>query len=116
MKFLLIKKPNNKFELLSPQTYGCETWGGNTQEELCKKGKHWYATYWSAGNQWIDDINYSTKLNVVLETSNIDDVIKMVEQNNKSELNHILQDSFKIFQDYLQIVQGVLGIKNDVED
>ena len=50
MTFLLVgNNKTHKYRVYCPEVYGFETWGQNYQEELLKKRKSWYFTYWSGG-------------------------------------------------------------------
>ena len=52
-----------------------ETWGETTQRSLEKKHKHWYTHYWKAGNEWTNDYVEEHRLNVVLATTQIEEVV-----------------------------------------
>lgn len=80
--------------------------GSTTQNSLIKKRKSWYIDYWSAGNEWIEDEKYQYKLNVVLETSDLDEIIRYVAKYNKKEIEHLLKDARVIYNEYLDLVSG----------
>ena len=104
MKYLLAKEKGNSFELYSPETFGMETWGMTSQTSLEKKNKYWYIHSWSAGNEWIEDINEEYKLNVVLETADLDEILRYVFIHNKAEINHILQEAKEIYTNYFDFL------------
>ena len=80
---LLVCKCNRgkDVRIYSPNTYGMETWGSTSQDFLDKKRKYWYIYSWTDGGEWFDDITYECKLDVLLETKRLFEVIKYVEQN-----------------------------------
>ena len=104
MIYLLVKEKDNTFKIYSPDTYGMETWGGSSQESIIKKKKYWYINYWSGGNDWIEDTNEDYKLNVILETPVLDDIIRYATLYNESEVEHLLVDAKKIFNDYIDFM------------
>lgn len=91
MKYLLVKeKGKRKYTLYCPDTFGVETWGsGSYQTELKKKRKYWYIETWNYGGEWLEDEITETKLNVVIETSDLDDIIHYVAKYNEKEIEHI---------------------------
>lgn len=104
MKYLLVKEKNNKFTLYCPETYGMNTWGESSQSSLEKKRKYWYITHWTAGNDYIDDVTESYKLNVVLETPYLQQVISYITANvtnNRSIIESILVQAQEIYHDYV---------------
>ena len=100
MVFLIIKKDNN-LEVVSPETYGINTWGMSTQESIEKRKDGWYSTYWSDGGQWLDDINEEYKLDVVLETRSWEEVIEYLIENNSKIDRKTVASMNKIIDDYL---------------
>ena len=106
MKYLLVKEKNNKFTLYCPETYGMNTWGESSQLSLEKKRKYWYMTHWTAGNDYIDDVTESYKLNVVLETPHLQQVISYITAhvtNNRSIIESILVQAQEIYHDYVAL-------------
>jgi hypothetical protein len=102
MRYLLIENENKTFTLLSPETYGMDSWGSSSQESINKKeDDKWYFHYWSDGGQWLDDTNEEFDAKVVLETTDIDEILRYVSKNNESELEHVLQDAKIIYNDYI---------------
>ena len=71
----LLAKENNKFNLYCPDVFGLETWGHTSQTSLEKKRKYWYITHWTAGNDYVDDVEESYRLNVVLEAIELQEVL-----------------------------------------
>ena len=106
MKYLLVKEKSKKqYSLYCPDTYGSHSWGSTSQTSIVKKRKSWYIESWIAGNDWIDDEKYEIKLNVVLETSDFDDIIRYVFQRNEKEIEHLLNDARKIYNEYLDFTE-----------
>lgn len=103
MKYLLVKEKGNDFKLYSPDTYGMETWGGLSQSSIIKKKKHWYVNHWAAGNDWIEDDEYEYKLNVVKETTDVDEIIQYLAKYNEKELESIIREAQQIYKDYLNM-------------
>lgn len=102
MKYLLVKeKGKRKYKLYSNETFGMDTWGSTSQDSLIKKKKYWYVQHWSAGNDWIEDEEYEYKLNVVKETADLDEIIQYLAKYNEKEIEHIVRDAQKIYNDYL---------------
>lgn len=110
MRYLLVKEKGNNFKLYSPDTYGMETWGGLSQSSIVKKKKHWYINHWTAGNDWIDEINDSYKLNVILETSDLDEIIRYVVANNNDRelIEYILVEAQNIYNEYITFSRCML--------
>lgn len=104
MRYLLVKEKNNKFNLYCPEIFGVETWGELSQKSLEKKRKYWYIHHWSAGNEWVEDENYDEKLNVVLETADIQKVVNYVSRETKGSqaaIGKILVQAHNIYCDYV---------------
>ena len=102
MLFLVVEHSKGNIEVLSPNNYGMDTWGMSTQEGLKQKEDGWYTTYWSDGGQWLEDINEEDKLNVLLETTDIDKLLSFI-----LAYKYITLDSVKI------IVQQIKEIVDD---
>lgn len=101
MRYLLVKEAN-KFKLYCPETFGLETWGSSSQTSLEKKRKYWYINHWTAGNEYIEDSTESSKLNVVLETSNLKEVLRYVisvTKNNRAAIESILVQAQNLYHD-----------------
>lgn len=97
----LLTRHYSTFYLYSPDTYGMETWGSNDQDGIEKRGKSWYITSWRAGNEWLDDYEEEFKLNVVVETSNLSEVIRYVEEHNPKEIKKIVDMAKEIIDNKL---------------
>ena len=110
MRYLLVKEKGNNFQLYSPDTYGMETWGGSSQSSIVKKKKHWYINHWTAGNDWIEDINEDYKLNVVLETPDLDEIIRYIVANNNDRklIEYILVEAQNIYTEYITFSRCML--------
>ena len=106
MIYLLVKEKSKKqYRLYCPNIFGIETWGSTSQDSLVKKKKYWYIHHWSAGSDWIDDINESYKLNVVMETSDLDAIIRYVAIHNEKEIEHLYKDARVIYNKYLDMCE-----------
>lgn len=106
MKLLLVKKGKKQYELLSPETYGMSTWGsGSYQTGLKKKQKFWYIESWSYGGEWLDDELDETKLNVVKETSDIDEIIRYLVEHNVKEIKLFFEEARKIYNEYIDFMK-----------
>ena len=106
MTLLLIKNSKTNYSLLSPDTYGMDTWGMDAQRTLEKKYKHWYTHYWRAGDEWVDDYEEEHRLNVVLETTNITEIIHyLYDHKAKCFLNDILDTFKEIVDDYIDFAK-----------
>lgn len=104
MKYLLVKEKNNKFTLYCPEIYGMNTWGESSQVSIEKKRKYWYIVHWTAGNDYIDDVIESYRLNVVLETPHLQQVISYITANvanNRPVIESILVQAQGIYYDYV---------------
>lgn len=78
MLLLVVEYEKGNIEVLSPNNYGEDTWGMSTQEGLKKKDDGWYTEYWSDGGQWLEDTYEEDKLNVLLETTDVDEVLSFI--------------------------------------
>ena len=107
MRYLLVKEKNKKiYALYCPDTYGVETWGsGSSQTELKKKRKSWYIETWCYCGEWLDDEITETKLNVVKETTDLDEIIHYLVKHNTKEIEHIYKDARKIYNEYLDLCE-----------
>lgn len=106
MVYLLVKeKGKRKYSLYCPDTYGSHSWGSTSQYSLIKKRKLWYVQYWSASNEMLFWTEEESKLNVVKETSDLDEIILYLAKNNKNEIEHIIKDARKIYNEYLDLCE-----------
>ena len=80
----LVVKENNKFKLYCPDLFGIESWGARSQVSLEKKRKYWYITTWSAGDDYNDDTEESVRLNVVLEATDLQQVLNYIIKETNS--------------------------------
>lgn len=111
MTLLLVRNSKSSYTLLSPNTYGVDTWGMNSQRDLIKKRKNWYTTFWCGGNDFVDDYLEKDKINVVLETSNIGEVVKYLHEHKKDKcIENILNEFLEITKDYVAIEKWILGV------
>jgi hypothetical protein len=104
MKYLLVREKNNKFNLYCPDVYGSDTWGSTSQVSLEKKRKYWYIQHWTAGNDWIEDETYEERLNVVLESTDLKEIVSYVSRNtkgNRAAISSILVKAQDIYNDYV---------------
>ena len=88
--YLLVKE-GKQFKLYCPETFGLDTWGSRHQTSLEKKRKYWYVTNWAAGNDYIDDSEESYRLNVVLETPDLHEVMNYVIKNTTDKARPIIE-------------------------
>ena len=105
VRYLLVKEKNKKaYNLFCPDIYGAETWGSNSsQTGLKKKRKAWYIETWYYGGEWLDDETIETKLNVVKEAADLDEIIHYLAKHNAKEIKHIYKDTRKIYNEYLDL-------------
>ena len=105
VRYLLVKEKNKKaYNLFCPDIYGAETWGsGSSQTGLKKKRKAWYIETWYYGGEWLDDETIETKLNVVKEAADLDEIIYYLAKHNAKEIEHIYKDARKIYNEYLDL-------------
>ena len=103
MIFLVVDYGKSNIEVLSPDNYGMETWGMSTQKGLKQKeDSNWYTTYWSDGGQWLEDTYEEDKLNVLLETTDVDEVLTFIlkqENLTTEKLKEIIVQIREIFDD-----------------
>jgi hypothetical protein len=78
MILLVVEHEQGNIEVLSPENYGMETWGMLTQIGIDQKEDGWYTTYWSSGGEWLEDTYEEFKLNVLLETTDVDEVLTFI--------------------------------------
>ena len=107
MRYLLVKEKNKKtYTLYCPDTYGVETWGSDSsQTGLKKKRKSWYIETWCYGGERSEDEITETKLNVVKETADLDEIIHYLAKHNAKEIKHIYKDARKIYNEYLDLAE-----------
>ena len=104
MTYLLVKEKGKKrYSLYCPDTYGADSWGSTAQKSIIRTKKSWYINYWWAGNEWIEDEEEKTKLNVVLETSDFDEIFSYVREHNEKEIEHLIKEAREIYNDYLDL-------------
>lgn len=98
----LLAKENNKYTLYCPDIYGSESWGMTSQTSLEKKRKYWYITHWTAGNDYVDDVTESYKLNVVLEAEELQTVLNYIiteTDNDPAVIESILVQAQEIYHE-----------------
>ena len=108
MTYLLVKERNNKFTLHCPEIYGLDTWGTTSQVSLEKKKKYWYISHWTAGNDYVDDIIEKFKLNVILETLELQKILDYIIINvpdNTAIIESILVQAQEIYHEYTAFEQ-----------
>ena len=107
VRYLLVKEKNKKtYNLYCPDIYGTETWGSSSsQTGLKKKRKAWYIETWYYGGEWSEDEITETKLNVVKETADLDEIIHYLTKHNEKEITHIYKDARKIYNEYLDLCE-----------
>ena len=115
----LLVKGENKFKLYCPDIFGVDSWGSRQQASLEKKRKYWYITYWSAGNEYIDDTEESIRLNVVLEATTLQQVLSYIikaTNNNQGIIESILVQAQEIQNERVAFENWAAsrkGVKND---
>lgn len=102
MIFLVVKNEDDSIEVMSPDTYGMDTWGNSSQTSLEQRNDGtWYIHYWSDGGQWLDDIREEDKLNVIFESENTDDIYKFVKEyypNQLEEIDQQIKEDLETFE------------------
>lgn len=69
--------------IVDTQMFGFDTAGSSNQHHIKIVGKKVYECYWSAGNEWVDDINEEIYIgNIVYET---DTKLKILDEKNYGE-------------------------------
>lgn len=103
MIFLVVDHGEGNIEVLSPENYGMNTWGMSTQEGIKKKDDgYWYTTYWSDGGQWLEDTYEEDKLNVLLETTDVSEVLTFIlkqENLDMEKMKKLVEQIKEIFDD-----------------
>jgi hypothetical protein len=69
---------------------------------LEKKRKYWYITHWTAGNDYVDDVTESYKLNVVLEAEELQTVLNYIiteTDNDPAVIESILVQAQEIYHE-----------------
>lgn len=103
MIFLVVDHGEGNIEVLSPENYGMDTWGMSTQEGIKKKDDGcWYTTYWSDGGQWLEDTYEEDKLNVLLETTDVSEVLTFIlkqENLDMEKMKKLVEQIKEIFDD-----------------
>ena len=95
----LVAKENDKFTLYCPDLFGIESWGARSQVSLEKKRKYWYITTWSAGDEYHDDTEESVRLNVVLEATDLDQVVNYIMGICPAAIESILVQAQEIYHE-----------------
>jgi hypothetical protein len=95
----LVAKENDKFTLYCPDIFGIESWGARSQVSLEKKRKYWYITTWSAGDEYHDDTEESVRLNVVLEATDLDQVVNYIMGVCPTAVESILVQAQEIYHE-----------------
>ena len=103
MIFLVVDHGEGNIEVLSPENYEMDTWGMSTQEGIKKKDDGcWYTTYWSDGGQWLEDTYEEDKLNVLLETTDVSEVLTFILQQEDltiEKMKKLVEQIKEIFND-----------------
>ena len=88
------------------------TWGFSSQTSIKKKRKYWYIDSWSSGNSYVDDEYYSQRLNVVLETSDIDSIMDYIYKCNAPCQKQIIDSYKEIVNDWGELELYLYGQRN----
>ena len=103
MIFVVVDHGEGNIEVISPENYGMDTWGMSTQEGIKKKDDGcWYITYWSDGGQWLEDTYEEDKLNVLLETTDVSEVLTFIlkrENLTIEKMKKLVEQIKEIFDD-----------------
>ena len=82
MTYLIHRARGNRYWFYCPDTYGMETWGMNSQEEIIFKRKHWYVHTWRAAPFFdCEDYTEDVKLNIVFVSSSEKEVFEWLEEH-----------------------------------
>lgn len=117
MLLLVVEHEQGNIEVLSPENYGMETWGMSTQEGLKQKEDGWYTTYWSSGGEWLNDTYEEDKLNVLLETTDVGEVLTFILQQENltvEKMKELIEQIKEIFDDALGWFEHMY-LKNEEE-
>lgn len=67
-------------QLFDTEYYGEETWGQNTQDSIEQKDENtYYFHHWVAGNEYVDDSTYESKIEVLKASDKIEEVVDKIE-------------------------------------
>ena len=103
MIFLVVDHGEGNIEVLSPENYGMDTWECQLKKVLKKKDDGcWYTTYWSGGGQWLEDTYEEDKLNVLLETTDVSEVLTFIlkqENLDIEKMKKLVEQIKEIFDD-----------------
>lgn len=117
MTLLVVEHDKSNIEVFSPENYGMETWGMSTQIGIDKKEDGWYTTYWSSGGKWLEDTYEEDKLNVLLETTDVGEVLTfIIQQENLTveKMKELVEQIKEIFDDTLGWFEHMY-LKNEEE-
>lgn len=95
----LVAKEDDKFKLYCPDIFGLESWGTRRQVSLEKKRKYWYITTWSAGDDTNDNIEESIRLNVVLEATELEQVVNYIMKVCPTAIESILIQAQELYHE-----------------
>ena len=109
MIFLVVDHGEGNIEVLSPENYGMDTWGMSTQEGIKKKDDGcWYTTYWLDGGRWLEDTYEEDKLNVLLETTDVSEVLTFILQQEDltiEKMKKLVEQIKEIFNDSIMLFE-----------
>lgn len=117
MILLVVEHEQGNIEVLSPENYGMETWGMSTQIGIDQKEDGWYTAYWSSGGEWLEDTYDENKLNVLLETTDVDEVLTFIlKQENLTieKMKELVKQIKEILNDTLWWFE-YMYLKNEEE-
>ena len=95
----LVAKEDDKFKLYCPDIFGLESCGTRRQVSLEKKRKYWYITTWSAGDDSNDDTEESVRLNVVLEATELEQVVNYIMKVCPTAIESILLQAQELYHE-----------------
>lgn len=117
MILLVVEHEQGNIEVLSPENYGIKTWGMSTQIGIDQKEDGWYRTFWSSGGEWLNDTYDENKLNVLLETTDVGEVLTFIlKQENLTveKMKELIEQIKGIFNDTLWWFE-YMYLKNEEE-
>lgn len=109
MLYLLIKNKMNEFDVLSPSTFGIETWENSGKTYLKRKRKYWYVCM---TGEYYDDCQTleEYKLNVIIEGDK-QMILDYIKVNNPEILNRIEKQIDDIIHKNIIINNIIMEIK-----
>ena len=95
----LVAKEDDKFKLYCPDLFGFESWGTRRQVSLEKGRKYWYIITRSVGDDSNDDTEGSVRLNVVLEATELEQVVNYIMKVCPAAIESILIQAQELYHE-----------------